>query len=349
MNLFTKRYLLLLSTFILILSTNFNLVFSQIVSRQEILEQIKTLEKSTNRNISSLSSQITQQNTALNEAISTLKASETLQQNNTLKMDDTKIIEKLDEINKSIIQLQILQTPKRISSPKTNEDEKKHDVASCNSYNINIGTDLVSRYVWRGTDFGDSPSIQPTLSFVSGGFEVGAWGAYQIGRDASTPAYNELDLFMGYSLDVSNLSLSFLLTDYYYPNSGLKFGNYNNWDNTNGAGAHVIELGVSVSGIDSFPLLFSAYINIYNDEDYSSYFELGYSTFLHEVSIDFFIGATPGGKNKYYGTDKFNVVNMGISASKEMKVSETFSLPIFASYIINPNSEIAHFVLGVSL
>ncbi len=34
---------------------------------------------------------------------------------------------------------------------------------------ITVGTDFVSRYIWRGTDFGSSPSIQPTLALVIGG------------------------------------------------------------------------------------------------------------------------------------------------------------------------------------
>ncbi len=29
---------------------------------------------------------------------------------------------------------------------------------------LNLGTDIMSRYVWRGTDFGRSPGIQPFLS-----------------------------------------------------------------------------------------------------------------------------------------------------------------------------------------
>src|SRR5690625_3783970 len=37
---------------------------------------------------------------------------------------------------------------------------------------FNVGADIVSRYVWRGTDFGESVSIQPTLSFSAGGFEA---------------------------------------------------------------------------------------------------------------------------------------------------------------------------------
>ena len=48
---------------------------------------------------------------------------------------------------------------------------------------LGLGTDVVSRYVWRGTDFGDSPSIQPTINYTTSGFSVGFWGAYQLSRN----------------------------------------------------------------------------------------------------------------------------------------------------------------------
>ena len=36
-------------------------------------------------------------------------------------------------------------------------------------------------------------------------------------------------------------------------------------------------------------------MNVYNDDDNSVYFELGYSTEVSEVAVDFFVGGTPGG------------------------------------------------------
>ena len=35
-------------------------------------------------------------------------------------------------------------------------------------WDINPSADIVSRYVWRGIDFGGSPSIQPSLTFQNG-------------------------------------------------------------------------------------------------------------------------------------------------------------------------------------
>ena len=56
-----------------------------------------------------------------------------------------------------------------------------------------IGADIVSRYVWRGLDFGESMSVQPGLTIALGGLEFGAWGSYSI--SASGAGSNENDLW----------------------------------------------------------------------------------------------------------------------------------------------------------
>ncbi len=210
---------------------------------------------------------------------------------------------------------------------------------------LNVGGDLVSRYVWRGTDFGQAPSIQPDLDFTTGGFSIGVWGAYQLGRDASELPADELDLYLGYSLALGSSSLDLVVTDYYFPNAGGRFGDYDG----EGKGAHIVEVGATYIAPESFPIYVSAYVNVHNDPDNSSYFEIGYSTAVKDVGFDIFAGATPGGTNMFYGTEKFAFVNVGITASKEIKISDDFSLPVFGSYIINPNQNIAHFVFGISL
>lgn len=210
---------------------------------------------------------------------------------------------------------------------------------------LSVGGDLVSRYVWRGTDFGQAPSIQPGLDFTTGGFSIGVWGAYQLGRDASELPADELDLYLGYSLELGRSSLDLVVTDYYFPNAGGRFGDYDG----EGKGAHIVEIGATYTAPESFPIYVSAYVNVHNDPDNSSYFEIGYSTAVKNVGFDIFAGATPGGTNMFYGTEKFAFVNVGITASKEIKISDDFSLPLFGSYIINPQQDKGFFVLGISI
>ncbi len=75
-------------------------------------------------------------------------------------------------------------------------------------FKLNVGADIMSRYVWRGLDYGSSPSIQPTLSFNIGNFELGYWGAI-----ALTSNYMESDLYLKYTIK----GFSVCLTDYYIP------------------------------------------------------------------------------------------------------------------------------------
>ena len=42
------------------------------------------------------------------------------------------------------------------------------------SSKLSASIDIASRYVWRGTDFGNSPSIQPGIIYTSGALSLGA-------------------------------------------------------------------------------------------------------------------------------------------------------------------------------
>ena len=43
-----------------------------------------------------------------------------------------------------------------------------------------IGADVVSRYVWRGTDYGNAAAVQPFIETNLGPITVGAWGSWSI-------------------------------------------------------------------------------------------------------------------------------------------------------------------------
>jgi hypothetical protein len=202
---------------------------------------------------------------------------------------------------------------------------------------VSGGADFVTRYVWRGLDFGNSFSVQPSLALSAGGFEAGFWGSYPFTNTSN--GSEEMDLYLGYAVG----DFSVIVTDYYFPNSGLKYGKYKE------PGAHTIEVGLSYGGSEAFPISIAAYMNVYNDDDNTIYFELGYSTEVSDVGIDLFVAGTPGGDGAYYGTTDFNLINIGITASKEISITDQFSLPIFSSYVLNPNLEVAYLIFGLSL
>lgn len=204
---------------------------------------------------------------------------------------------------------------------------------------VNVGADLVSRYVWRGLDIANTPSLQPTLSISESGFEAGLWGAYTLSNNTS--ASDEIDGWLGYTIPSEAGDFTLSVIDYCFPNAGNKLGNFKNGD-----GAHTLEGTLTYSG----PISLLIGYNFYNDPGNNLYFQIGYTTTLTEVGLDFFIGATPGSKENpgYYGVENFSVINIGITGSKLLKITEDFSLPIFSSFIINPSVEIAHLVFGIS-
>ena len=71
------------------------------------------------------------------------------------------------------------------------------------------------------------------------------------------------------------------------------------------------------------------------------YFEAMYSF----KNFDIFLGA---GDGWHTTTGSFEVINVGISTSKEIKITDSFSLPVFGSIIVNPQAELAYVVAGFS-
>jgi hypothetical protein len=205
---------------------------------------------------------------------------------------------------------------------------------------VNVGADLVSRYVWRGLDIANSPSLQPKLSITQNNFEAGVWGAYSLSNNNSVS--DEIDAWLGYKINSGIGDFTFSVINYYFPNAGLKLGNLKN-----GSGAHTLEGNLLYSG----PISILVAFNFHNDTGKNVYFELGYSADLKDVALNFFVGGTPGSKENpaYYGADNFSLIKIGITASKKIKFSDNFSLPVFTSFIINPRAESAHLVFGVSI
>ena len=220
---------------------------------------------------------------------------------------------------------------------------------------LNTGVDIVNRYIWRGMDVNDQPNLQPYITLKYTRLQIGFWGSYGLSHlnsgDEHYSFSHEIDTWLSYSFPLgSSINVTALLTDYYYPNGGIKMGNFNNYDNKDGNGAHTIEAGLSFTGPETFPLTLSGYMNIYNDKGHNSYFQADYSTSVNEINVGLFIGAAVGSKDTpdYYGTEKLNIVHMGVKISRSVKVTENFSLPVYCSYILNPNREVAFLVFGIS-
>ncbi len=200
-----------------------------------------------------------------------------------------------------------------------------------------VGADLVSGYIWRGQDLG-GVSIQPSASVSFKGFSLEAWGS--VGFESKDD--KEFDLTLGYSTGGFSVSV----TDYWF-NSGPGYFRYGT-RNT----AHVFEGQI---GYDFGPLAVNWYTNfagadgLNNDGDraYSSYLSIAAPFRLGGLDWTAEVGATPWATD-FYGANGFAVCDISLGASKDIKITDSFSLPLFAKATWNPRSEGAYFVVGLS-
>lgn len=217
------------------------------------------------------------------------------------------------------------------------------------SQDASLGADFVSRYVWRGTDFGQSFSVQPALTIGGSGFEIGAWGSYSVAADGA--GSNELDLWAGYTFETeSSGSFSVAVTDYYFPypgaaEDGMDFFNYKD----DGEGAHWIEPAVSYTGPDAFPISLFAGMMVHNDPDHSLYAEVGYPIeFDGDITLDLSAGASVY-DSAFYGNDGFAFLSLAVAGTKNLKITDSFRIPVSVTYILNPEAKTDFLVFGVSL
>jgi hypothetical protein len=247
------------------------------------------------------------------------------------------------------------------------QDESKMDEKTGNAATFSAGADLVSRYIWRGADYGNSPGIQPAVAFSVAGFKAGFWGSYGLGQYskqindttvANMGHYAEFDMYLSYTYK----GFTIMAYDYFFPNAlnpntGNKFYNFNK--QTTG---HTLEVCLSWAGTEKFPLQLYAGTFVYgadkgkdstgtygsgSDNNYSTYLEAAYQFNVKGFGVKPFLAGIPFGSSWYgpYG----GIINAGCTVSKSIAISKEYSLPVFGSVITNPQAQSIFLVFGISL
>lgn len=205
-----------------------------------------------------------------------------------------------------------------------------------------VGADIVSNYIWRGTDCG-GVSIQPSMSVGYKGLSLSAWGSVGIDKDDA----REIDLTLGYTTG----GFSVAITDYWfayrkedggYTGDYFKYGAYST--------PHIFE---ATLGYDFGPLAISwntyfagaDYVKADGDRAYSTYVGISAPFKLGGLDWSAEVGFTPW-EGAY--ADKFNVTNLTLKAEKEIKFTDSFSLPAFAQLTFNPHTQGTYFAFGLS-
>ena len=206
-----------------------------------------------------------------------------------------------------------------------------------------IGADIVSSYIWRGQDLGNV-SLQPTLGVAYKGVSLSAWGSVGLTEPTDT---KEFDLTLNYTAGRFNIGV----TDYWF-NSGLDPQNrYFKYDahGTN----HLFEANIGYDfGIASLQWYtnFAGNDGINNDgkRAYSSYVEANVPFRLASTDWNATVGAVPYATTAYE-VNGFAVTDLSLRATKEIKVTDSFSIPVFGQVTANPRSQKAYLIVGFTI
>lgn len=214
-----------------------------------------------------------------------------------------------------------------------------------NKLKTTIAADFVNQYIWRGQDLGNV-SLQPTLGISYKGLSLTAWGSVGLSEPSDT---KEFDLTLGYSIGGFNIGI----TDYWFSkiDGGDPDGRYFRYNahSTN----HLFEANI---GYDFGFASLQWFTNFAGNDGknksdkraYSSYFEVSVPFKLVSVDWTATAGAVPYATTSY-GTDGFAVTNLALRATKDIKVTDSFSIPIFGQITANPCSQKAYLVFGFTL
>ena len=211
------------------------------------------------------------------------------------------------------------------------------------SVETTIKGDFVNEYIWRGLKLGDV-AVQPTLGVGYKGLSLTSWGSYGLSNKDDV---KEFDLTLAYSISGFNIGL----TDYWFSEGLDPDSRYFKY-NAHGTN-HVFEANI---GYDFGPVALQWYTNFAGNDGlnkngkraYSSYVETIVPFCLAGIGWTATAGAVPYATTTY-GTTGFAVTNLSLRATKDIKVSNSFSIPIFAQVTANPCSQKAFLVLGFTL
>ena len=216
------------------------------------------------------------------------------------------------------------------------QEEKQFEIAP--------SADLVSSYVWRGV-YQTGASVQPSINLSYAGFSLTAWGSTDFSSLSDPDKGKEFDLTIGYGIG----GFSIGVTDYWWAGEGHRYGDYSN--------SHFFEGTAGYNFGESFPLgitwstMFAGGDKkVDGDRRFSTYVEAAYDFSVLGVDVTPSIGVSPWtGMYHREGKDGFALCTIAFKASKEIKITDSFSLPVFAQAIVAPNQDNVFLVFGLSI
>jgi hypothetical protein len=182
-----------------------------------------------------------------------------------------------------------------------------------------LGTDLVSSYVWRGTRQGRGPHLQPYAEYTAGLVTGGVWGTFDF------HGYREIDLYL--TLDMPG-GFNISLQDYWMADQP--------WNDFSAiSGSHALEAGI---GYESDNVSLTAFYIINEAGGAGSYG--GDLYFESRFSFDYFTIIMGAGNGWHTEEGRFAVCCVGMETGLEIPVTASFTIPISAQLVYNPDSRL---------
>jgi len=208
------------------------------------------------------------------------------------------------------------------------------------AFTITPSADLVSNYVWRGV-YQSGVSIQPSLTASWNGLSLSAWGS----TDFSTLG-KEFDLTLGYE----NSGFLVAVTDYWWEGEGFRYGDYSKYHYFEGTiGYHFgekVPLGLmwnTMFGMDGDR-------NEKGEKMYSTYIEATYDFSVKDIYLTAAIGVSPWtGMYHREGKDGFALCAISLRVTKDLKITNSFELPIFVEATVAPNQDNVFLTFGLTI
>ena len=205
-------------------------------------------------------------------------------------------------------------------------------VTAQDKFEVSLGAEVVSKYVWRGFDQASGTSVQPSLGLAYKGISLSAWGSTSV-TDLEP---KELDLTLAYSIGGFGIAV----TDYWWSGE---------------SGKYYFEGALSYNFGDKVPLTLSAAMmfagadkNPDGDQNFSAYFNAAYDIACpREVTLTPSVGIST--KSYMYTGEKISgFTDISLKAAKEVKVTDSFSIPIFVQFTVSPVMDKTYLIFGMS-
>ncbi len=205
--------------------------------------------------------------------------------------------------------------------------------------------DIANRHVWRGGLTVKTACIKPSIEYNRSNFTAGAWSVYSVDN-----SYQEIDLYLGYSIGRFNLTVY----DFYCPKADNTSGDLFDYNHKSKVHYWDVVAQYKISGDIPLTILGACYIagdinETTKKEIYSTYFELNYLSKIAGKNVIWAVGMAPGYSSYVKRSNDFSVINIGMTIKDKIKITESFNLPVTAGLTMNPDQERLYLTLGFSL